>query len=96
VAVDVIKVNNLDTNAKMAADVLRAVRLARELYELTGSLRLRAYHLFEGSDFTALEEACGLEPGHGQTLFTLIDGTHGVLDGTFQNANAIDLMNRVL
>ena len=95
---DFIKLNVNDTNAFLSRDVKSAIESVRsaitQLNKVVGILQ----HNFDAGqsiDWTTVEEICGLQSGEGQTLFTLLDGSRGVLAGEFQNNNAVELINRV-
>jgi hypothetical protein len=56
-------------------------------------------HMFDGArdpiDWGTLENNFGLPAGTGQTVFNLVNGTMGAVQGTMQNAQAVALVNQV-
>ncbi len=95
---DFIKCDTLDTNAFMARDVVQAAQMTRNLIDLVESLIDRGFRLFESgppTNFAGFEQACGIDPGQGQVVFDLLNGTKAALLGTGQSANAVELKNRV-
>lgn len=98
-ASDYIKIVRTDSAAVHAQKVLTAVAQVRALQQTLVEIIGIARHNFDDSvnppDFTAFEALFGVPPGKGQQVFTYLDGTRGVLNGEFQNNNAISLMEQV-
>ncbi len=95
---DFIKCDTTDTNAFMSRDVVSVAQQTRQLIDLLEAIIDRGFRLFENgppTNFAGFEQACGLNPGQGQVVFDLLNGTKAALLGTGQNANAVELKNRV-
>jgi hypothetical protein len=70
------------------AGLLRAfVQQQRANYELGARILAIMGNNNDGTVWTDIEALFGLPPGKGQTIFNLVNGTVGALDGTFQNNN---------
>lgn len=52
-------------------------------------------HNHDGSVFTDLEALFGLPAGKGQTVFDLVNGAVGSMEGAFQVADAKNITERV-
>lgn len=74
------------------AGLLRAfVQQERAAYELGARVRAIMGNSNNGVDWTALEGLFGLQAGKGSTVFDLVNGTIGAMEGTFQNNNGKSL-----
>jgi hypothetical protein len=96
-AADFIKITRTDSSATHAPKILNAVAQVRQALTTLQEIVDIGYHNFTTNpdDFTAFEALFGIPEGQGSAVFTLINGTRGVLRGEFQNANALDLISRV-
>lgn len=88
---DFIKVDTTTTTAtqsRLLLDYRNALRVAYEL-----GLRCKAImtHNNDGAVFTDIEALFGLPAGKGQTVFNLVNGSVGSMEGTFQVADAKNL-----
>ena len=94
---DFIAVIRTDSAAVNSGKILTAVAQVRAALSTLQEIVDVGYHNFTTNpdDFTAFEKLFGIPTGHGQEVFTLINGTRGALKGEFQNANAVDLINRI-
>ena len=96
---DFIKCATNNANAFMAADVVQASKLTRNLIDLLESIKDRGFRLFNSGppiNMAGFEAACGLAPGQGQIVFDLVNGTLNAMSGIGPaNANAIEFKNRV-
>lgn len=103
-AADFIRVNQ--TVSQQARDLIQFVGLLRQAYEVGQRVRAIMFHNFESGaniDWSTLESLYGLTPGGtsvgptatGAVVFTLVDGTIGAMEGTFQNSNGKDLTEKV-
>lgn len=52
-------------------------------------------HLNDGSNFSDIESAFGLEAGQGQILFDLVNGAVGSMEGQFQVNDAKTITEKV-
>lgn len=91
-----ILINTSDTNAKLAGELKALTESVRQTYQRAQALKAKLDYHHDGQDFTSVEAICGIPTGTGQTVFDLVNGTRGAMDGSFQNANAIELMNRLV
>lgn len=98
-AVDVIVVARTDTAAVHSADLLRAVSLTNDLLALLDKMIRRGFRQFDTTptpdDFSTFEELHGLPVGTGQVVFDMLNGVNGVLRGTMQNEQALELTSRI-
>lgn len=95
---DFIKINLADTSATLARDTKNAIEAIRSAITQVDKVVGILQHNFDAGDnidWTHVEAICGVPAGKGQILFTLLDGARGVLTGEFQNANAVELINRI-
>lgn len=94
-AADFIKIDRTTvtaTHAQLLLQTVSAVRQARTKLEEVQGIGFRN---FDGSDFTAFAALFGVPGASAQTVFDLINGTIGALNGTLTNANSVELINRV-
>lgn len=98
-AIDAIKVTRTDTAAIFSGDLLTAVSLTNQLLALLDKMIRRGFRQFDTAptpdDFSTFEEFHGLPAGTGQTVFDMLNGVNGVLRGTMQNEQALELTSRV-
>lgn len=96
---DFIKIKRTDTAATHSTKILQAVSQTRQLMATLDEIIGIAYHNFDTTpdpdDFSQFETLFGIPEGSGEAVFTLLNGTRGVLRGDFQNANALDLISKV-
>ena len=71
------------------AGLLRALsQQQRQTYELAGRIReIMANNAVPPDDYAEMERLFGLEAGDGATVFDLVNGLVGALEGQFQNNN---------
>lgn len=87
-AADFILCSTSTTTATRAQAMKGAVNQFRAAQQALSAELAIMNHLFvsgESPDFTAMEAQYGLQPGQGQTLFNLVNGSVGAMAGTFQN-----------
>lgn len=65
------------------------------MYERLERTTAKMNHCFAAPDFSVLETLWGVPAGSGQTVFNLVNGSRGVMNGEFQNNNVIELTERV-
>ena len=74
------------------ANMLRAfVQQQRAAYELGVRLRAIMSNSNDGSDFTDISTLFGVPTNKAQSVYDLINGTIGAMEGTFQNSNGKSL-----
>lgn len=96
-AIDYIKVNT--SNAATATQAVALKDYARQLrtaYDLGKRLRAVMTHANDSVDFSEIETLFGLEAGKGQTVFDLVNGSIGSMEGTFQVDDAVELTERIV
>lgn len=94
-AADFIPIIRNDSQAIFFQDLVSLPQQVRALVDKLESVQQRGFRMFEGSDFTVFETKFGIPTGQGQTAFDLVNGTLQAMTGQAQNANAVELMNRV-
>ncbi len=93
-AIDFIKVTPANTTPH-ASLLLQYVSTLRSAYELGVRVKAIMGHMNDGSNFTQIVTEFGLPNGQGQTIFDLINGSVGSMEGAFQTADAKNLTERV-
>ncbi len=106
---DFIHIRRDQSAATEAGELLGAITELRSAYERLSRARAKMRHNFDDGggensiDWSAVETLYGVPVGqtsvgpiaNGAKLFTLVDGTVGALEGSFQNSNGVDLTVRV-
>lgn len=91
-AVDFIPITlTAPQGSQLKTAILSLIQAQAQLNSVLGLMT----HMEDGVTFTKLETQFGLPAGTGQTVFNLINGTVGVMNGTFQNNNAVTLTQQV-
>lgn len=85
---DFIKVDTATTTATHAADLKAFVSVLRDAYQRGKKIIAVMGHNNDGSNFADIEALFGLPAGKGQTVFNLVNGAVGSMEGTFQVADA--------
>lgn len=91
-ALDYIKI---DISSPRGASLKNAILVLRQAEELLQRELDVMNHNQNGTDWTALEALYGLAAGKGQPVFTLVNGTVGAFNGTFQNNSSILITQEV-
>lgn len=98
-AADYIKIDRSNTLAPFAQEIILAVAQLRQAQETLLKIQAKGFRMFDTTpdpdDFSVFETNYGIPIGNGQTVFNLVNGTVLALNGTAQNANAQELINRV-
>lgn len=89
---DFIKV---DPTALQANLLKNYVNVLRQAYEIGGRVKSIMTHNNDGTVFTDIETLFGLPAGKGQTVFNLVNGSIGSMEGTFQVADAKTITEQV-
>lgn len=71
------------------------VQALRTAYEQGVRVRAVMGHNNDGASFADIEVLFGLPTGKGQTVFDLVNGAIGAMEGTFQVPDAKNLTERV-
>jgi hypothetical protein len=91
---DYIKID--PTNTGLQASLLRSyVFQLREALETGERVLAIMSHNNDGTVFTDVETLFGLPTGKGQTVFNLVNGSIGSMQGTFQVADAKNITEQV-
>lgn len=85
---DFIKIDTSTTTATQAADLKQFVTVLRDAYQRGKKILAVMGHNNDGTVFTDIEALFGLPASKGQTVFNLINGAVGSMEGTFQVADA--------
>jgi hypothetical protein len=92
---DYIKIDTTISTAVEAGTLKSAIRQLETAKQALTSVLNKMGHNSDGTVFTSLETLYGLPAGKGQTVFDLVNGTIGAMNGTFQNNNSTTLIERV-
>lgn len=92
---DYIKIDTSTTTAIHAGTLKSFVHALRDAYEQGLKVKAIMAHNHDGSVFTDIETLFGVPAGMGQTVFDLVNGTVGSMEGTFKVADAKNLTERV-
>lgn len=85
-AVSTIKVDVSNTaTATQAISLKDYARQLRVAYDLGVKIRETMNYAKDGVIFTEIEKLYGLAAGQGQTVYDLVNGSVGAMEGTFQN-----------
>lgn len=93
-AIDFIQVTPT-AEANQSGLLLDLVRTLREAHKKAGLVKDIMNRMHDGSNFALIETKFGLPTGSGQTVFDLVNGAHGSMEGTFQVADVKTLTARV-
>lgn len=88
---DFIKIDTTTVTATQAAELKAFVAALRDAYQRGKKIVAVMGHNNDGTVFTDIESLFGLPTGKGQTVFNLLNGTIGSMEGTFQVADAKNL-----
>lgn len=88
---DFIKIDNTTTTATQASKLIAYRNALRDAYQKGKEVLGIMNHNNDGSVWTDIESLFGLPAGKGHTVYDLMNGSIGAMEGTFQNSNAKDL-----
>ena len=91
-AIDFIPITQ---TAPQGSQLKTAILSLRQAYSQLQAVLGIMTHQNDGTTFTGIESAFGLPAGKGQTVFNLVNGTVGAMQGTFQNNNAQTITEQV-
>lgn len=94
-SIDFIPINQNLNGATQAIALKNAISIGAQFYQQMSAIRNQMTHMEDGTTFTAIETYFGLPAGQGQTVFNLINGAVGVIEGSFQNNNIQTLIQSV-
>lgn len=87
--IDYIKIDTSSPNTATQAALLRSyVVQLRNAYNTGKQILAIMGHQNDGTTFTQIETFFGLPVGKGQTVFNLMNGSIGSMEGTFQVSDA--------
>ncbi len=95
-AIDSIKVDKTQSAATEAARLIAYRDACRRAYDLGKGVLGTMTHCQDGTTFTQLETLFGLTAGNGVTVFNLINGSVGSMEGTFQVADLKTLTEKLV
>jgi|SRR5882724_5128069 len=86
---DFIKIDVSNPSVATQAALLKNyVAVLRQAYETGTRVKAIMTHNNDGTVFTDIETYFGLPAGKGQTMFNLVNGSIGSMEGTFQVSDA--------
>lgn len=88
---DFIRIDTVTTSATHSRLLLAYKDALRDAYQKGKYILGIMNHNQDGSNFGDIEGLFGLPTGKGQTVYDLINGSIGAMEGTFQNSNGRDL-----
>lgn len=98
-AADFIKINTSNPLGTQANLLVQYKSQLRAAYELGTRIRAIMRHNFDDQvnpiDWAQVEELFGIPAGQGESVFTLMDGSVGAMEGQFQNSASKDLTERI-
>jgi hypothetical protein len=94
-AKDFIKIDATQSAATQAGLLKQYVSALRNAYNLGKQTIAIMGHNNDGTDFTAIEALFGLPTAQGQTVFNLVNGSIGSMEGTFQVSDAKTITEQV-
>lgn len=92
---DFIKIDTTITTATQAGELRAYVGTLRDAYQRGKKILAVMGHNNDGTVFTDIEALYGLPAGKGQTVFNLVNGSIGAMEGTFQVADAKNITETV-
>lgn len=91
-AIDFIPINLSAAQAQSLKGYILTLRQAQELGQRVLDMMT---NMEDGTTFTQIETQFGVPTGSGQTIFNLVNGSVGVMKGTFQNTDALTITQQV-
>jgi hypothetical protein len=87
-AIEFIKIDVQAQGASQANTLKQWIDILRSAYEIGERIQAKMNNMHDGTNFAMLEQMHGLPAGEGQTVFDLVNGTIGSMEGRFQVADA--------
>lgn len=94
-AIDFITISLASPEATQAAELKNWIAIMRQVYEMGERIKDKMVHMQDGANFAELEKRYGIPAAQGQTVFDLVNGSIGAMEGTFQNSNCVTITERV-
>lgn len=92
---DFIKIDTTQSAATQSQLLKTYVAQLRAAYETGKRCIAIMSHSNDGTVFTDIESLFGLPAGKGQTVFNLVNGSIGSMEGTFQVSDAKNITEQV-
>ena len=92
---DFIKIDTTVVTATHAARLLSYKDALRTAYDQGKRLQAVMNHNTDGTVFTDIEALFGLPVGKGQTVYNLVTGSVGAIEGTTQSADGRNLTEQL-
>lgn len=92
---DFIKIDTTQSVATQAGLLKSYVSQLRQAYEIGNRVKAIMVHNNDGTVFTDIETLFGIPTGKGQTIFNMVNGSIGSMEGTFQVADAKNITEQV-
>lgn len=92
---DFIKIDTAASGATQAQTLKTAIAIMRQAYMQLTAVKAVMTHLNDGTVFTDIETLFGLPAGKGQTVFDLVNGSVGSMEGAFQVTDAKTITEKV-
>lgn len=92
---DFIKVDTSTVTATHASELVQFKNVLRDAYERGKKILAVMGHNNDGSNFSDIEALFGLPAAKGQTVFNLVNGAIGSMEGTFQVADVKNLTETI-
>lgn len=95
-AIDYIKIDTSSPNTATQAALLKSyVSLLRSAYNTGKQVLAVMGHQNDGTTFTSIETFFGLPAGKGQTVFNMVNGSIGSMEGSFQVSDAKNITEQL-
>lgn len=94
-AADFILIERNNSAAQFSGDPINLSRQIRVLLDTAQSISDKGSRMVDGADYSLFETLYGLPTGAGQPYLNFVNGMINAMNGTAQNGNAIEIMNRV-
>lgn len=92
---DFIKIDTTTVTATQAQELRQFKEVLRDAYERGKKILAVMGHNNDGSNFADIEALYGLPAAKGQTVFNLVNGAIGSMEGNFQTADAKNLTESI-
>ena len=92
---DFIKVDTATSTATHSRELLRYKDLLRQAYDQGKKVLGIMSHNQDGANFADIEALFGLPPTKGQTVFDMVNGSVGSMEGVFMIDDVKKLIERV-
>lgn len=92
---DFIVVSTTSAAATQARSLIDYARQLRNAYDSGKRILAIMTHNNDGANFSDIETLFGLAAGKGQTVFDLVNGSIGSMEGAFQVDDAKEITERI-